>query len=98
MNRISALALIALVTCSPACAGEPVFPDQVAVSDDALADTYGTGSWQLTQSTMVELNNSEGTQFLQWVGRNARTQMDVWWGTTGSELVAESVRAASNLP
>ena len=97
MRRLLSLVALApvamLVSAHPAVAGEPVFAN-APITDNTLADINGAGSWYLSRANLAGLSDSESSRYLQWSGKVARTQMDVWWGTTGSELIAQSVRSA----
>ena len=72
---------------------QPVFA-VAAVSDAALAEARGGQSpfRPLTAGAAYRLADADARSFFRG-GANARIQMDVWWGSTGAELVATSVRA-----
>ena len=93
MKRYAFLALFAAATAQPTLAAQPFFEQRAAVTDQVLESNHGTGSWQLTVGGLAQLSNGDSANYLQWVARSARTQMDVWWGSVGSELIAESVRS-----
>ncbi len=92
MHRILPLALLMATVAEPAVAGEPPFHPRTAVSEQTLLTVRGTQAWQLTRSNLASLSEAQGDAYLQWVGRGSRTQMDVWWGTTGASLIATAVR------
>ena len=84
-----------LVFAQPALARDADYDGSPPVSDEVLAQSFGTGSWLLSVANFNDLSDSENVEYLRWVGSNARAQMDVWWGSTGAELIAQSVRAAT---
>lgn len=92
MLRIIYLALLMAVFAEPALAGEPPFDPRTAVSDQTLSAIRGTQGWQLTPSNLARLTDGDSAANLQGIGKTVRTQMDVWWGTTGASLIAASVR------
>ena len=93
MLRLLPLTLFALVAAQPATAA-PVFEASSTLSDQTLAEVRGTRTWQLTRSSLVDLSEGHGAGYLQWIGKSGRVQMDVWWSTVGSQLIAQSVRQA----
>jgi len=68
------------------------------VSDVELARSSGKAAFVLTVGNFIQLADGQTRQAFRVAGEIARTEMDVWWGTTGAELIASSVRAASMEP
>ena len=75
---------------------EPAVFAATPMSDAMLADERGGQSpfARLTRGGALRLADDQARADLRQTGGVARIQMDVWWGTIGSELIAESVRAA----
>ena len=94
----ASLALIAALSCAvPVGANAQVaspFIDAAAVPDDALGDIRGGQAWSMTVRNLLSLAQAEQAQSFQWIASNSRTQMDVWWGSVGSQMISNSVRAA----
>ena len=65
------------------------------VSDDILSRVRGSGSpFALLTERQVTAFSEQQSQFDARVfGTIGRVQMDIWWGTEGSELIATTVRA-----
>lgn len=74
-------------------AEQPLFA-QGPVSDAVLADARGGQSpfASLTVGSTYRLLDADSRFQFRSVGTMARIEMDNWWGSTGSELVATSVR------
>lgn len=66
------------------------------IADASLADERGGQApfARLTRGGALRLADDQARADLRQTGGVARIQMDVWWGSTGSELIAQSVRAA----
>ena len=66
-----------------------------SVSDDVLSRVRGSGSpFALLTERQVTAFSEQQSQFDARVfGTIGRVQMDIWWGTKGSELIATTVRA-----
>ncbi len=99
MRRTRFLAFLAPVALfagvHPAAASSKSGFDNIApLSNEALAEVVGTGSWSLTRANLAMVSDSDSTQNLRWISNISRTQMDVWWGTIGAGLIAQSVRAS----
>ena len=74
---------------------EPAMFAAMPMSDAALAAERGGESpfARLTRAGAVRLADDQARADLRQTGGVGRIEMDVWWGTIGSELIAESVRA-----
>ena len=68
------------------------FDQKVMLTDQQLAMIRGGIGWSLTEGTLVQLSDTYSLAELRLSGSIGRTQMDVWWGSTGSQLIANSVR------
>lgn len=94
----ASLALIAALSCAvPVGANAQVaspFINAAAVPDHALGNIRGGQAWSMTVGNLLSLSQAEQVQSSQWIASNSRTQMDVWWGSEGSQMIAESVRVA----
>ena len=68
--------------------------DLAPVDEGVLAGVRGGQSpfASLTVGTFSRIVDDNGRADLRQSAGVGRTQMDVWWGSTGSELIAESVR------
>ncbi len=66
-----------------------------SVSDDVLSRVRGSGApFALLTERQVTAFSEQQSQFDARVfGTVSRVQMDIWWGTEGSELIATTVRA-----
>lgn len=66
-----------------------------SVADDVLSRVRGSGSpFALLTERQVTAFSDQQSQFDSRVfGTVGRVQMDVWWGSEGSELIATAVRA-----
>ena len=78
----------------------PVFTHERPVSEELLGATRG-GSALFTflsvgQVTLMTDTNARSD--LRFFGASGQYQMDIWWSTTGSELIAQSVRGATPQP
>ena len=64
------------------------------VSDQELAKLHGTASpyAMLTRGNLARLADSQSRSDFRVVGSIATLQMEAWWGTIGSELIANAVR------
>lgn len=91
-----ALLPLGMILGQPVAAQAPASPFTGAapVTDLRLARTNGTNA--TSPGSIKAASQNESSAFFDWAGRNGRTQMDVWWGTIGSELVAEAVRNGLN--
>lgn len=88
-----AMTVPTMVTAHPAnmvqAFGTPVLPD------DALSDIRGTASpyASSTHRNFAGIADVQARSDFRQYGSVARIQMDVWWGTIGSELIAKAARA-----
>ena len=75
--------------------GETLFA-VAPVSDETLSEMRGGQGLfsRLTVGGTARLLDDHARADLRLTGGVSRVEMDVWWGTTGSELIAQSVRAA----
>ena len=95
---IMALMIAALPTAAQAAewSGQAPFAE-VAVADLELADQrggFGGTSFGLTAGTFKRLVDVEARDASRMMGAVSRISMDVWWSTTGAEMIATNVRAA----
>ena len=66
-----------------------------ALSDTALSDVSGgQAPGMLTIGSALRLIDDQARADLRFTANLGRIEMDVWWGSTGGELVAQSVRAS----
>ena len=86
------MSLVFVATTASAQSTDP-FDEETKVTDMVLANSNGKSGESLTRRNVATLTDNYTSPVLQLVAGNARVQMDVWWGTTGSELIASSVRA-----
>ena len=97
LNLKEGLTLLASLACAvPVGANAQVnspFANAHALPEHALADIRGGQAWSLTRGNLQRLAKADEVQSSQWTALNARVQMDVWWGSAGSQLIANSVRA-----
>lgn len=65
-----------------------------ALSDGVLGDICGTASpyAPLSRRNLAGIADVQARSDFRQYGSVARIQMDVWWGTIGSELIANAVR------
>lgn len=89
------IAATSLAVATPATNSSLPFA-AVAVSDDELAKVSGTASpyASLTRRSLVTIADSQSRNDFRGTGAVASVQMEVWWGTIGSELIANAVRNA----
>ncbi|RYD21105.1 MAG: hypothetical protein EOP89_13670 [Lysobacteraceae bacterium] len=66
-----------------------------ALSEGALDNVRGTASpyAPLSQRNFAGIADVQARSDFRQYGSVARIQMDVWWGTIGSELIANAARA-----
>lgn len=90
-----AVAFGVTVVSVPASAslGTPTF-EMPAVSDQLLSEISGTASpyAPLSRSSFADLAEVQSRGDVRLFGLIASLQMDAWWGTIGSELIANAVR------
>ena len=93
MMYLLTIAATSLAVATPATNSSLPFAT-VAVSDDELAKVSGTASpyASLTRRSLVTIADSQSRNDFR--GTVASLQMEVWWGTIGSELIANAVRNA----
>lgn len=89
------LATIPTEAAAESIAAQPLFGGAM-IADTALAAIRGSADYSagLTRRqarAAADLHASFDTRTL---GSVARIEMDVWWGSAGSQLVANSVRSA----
>lgn len=93
----SALSGCAMLTAGiwavPSTAGLPVF-ETAPLSEQSLAVVTGGASpfGPLSRRQLGALADVEARTDLQFEAAIGRSQMDVWWSSAGSELIAGSVR------
>lgn len=89
------IAATSLAVATPATNNSLPFAT-VAVSDDELAKVSGTASpyASLSRQSLVAIADSQSRNDFRGTGAVANLQMEVWWGTIGSELIANAVRSA----
>ena len=91
---------LAVVNPTPAYAEavEGVFARERPVTDDVLSTARGGTALfaTLSQGRVAMMADTNARGDFRFYGASAQYQMDIWWGTVGSELIAETVRA--NLP
>lgn len=65
-----------------------------AVSDQVLREISGTASpyAPLSRSNFADLAEAQSRGDVRLFGSIASLQMDAWWGTIGSELIANAIR------
>ena len=73
----------------------PVFTT-APVDDAILANLRGGESpfARLTVGTATRIVDDQARADLRQTGSVSRVEMDVWWGSIGSEMIAQNVRAA----
>lgn len=97
MRLITSCAAILAATVSTCGAAEPgAWFAKTPLPDVALARVRGTSSpfAPLTSGDLLKLVDVQTHADLRQTGLVGRVQMDVWWGTIGSQLIANSVRAS----
>lgn len=98
MKKLSIFAAVISVA-SPALAGpfsqDTVFGNVSPVSEFALSEVRGTAApvERLTRTTLRTAADRLSRDDSLFTGAIARIQMDVWWGSVGSEMIANAVRA-----
>lgn len=99
MNRSIIAALLATAVTSSAAAQASYITDGRAfavapLDEGGLAGVRGGASpfALLTVRTFSRIADDNGRADLRQTAGIGRVQMDVWWGSTGSELIAQSVR------
>lgn len=96
MMRLFTLAALAITMATPtyAAAASPAPFATAAVSDDVLASARGGASpyGVLTRNALATLDDAHSRADFRLLGSVGNLQMDVWWGTIGSELIANAVR------
>jgi hypothetical protein len=65
-----------------------------SVPNDVLAHSQGRGGLDLATVRSRQVADERSRADFQTFGMISRTQMDVWWGTTGPSLIASSIRSA----
>lgn len=85
--------LLTALSAAPAAAGAPVF-ETAPLSERSLASVTGGASpfGPLSRGQLAALADVQARTDQQFAAALGRNQMDVWWGSAGSELVASSVR------
>lgn len=83
----------AIASAAPAGSLRPFA--ESTVSDEILGETRGSGTpFGYVSRRQVSTNASNQLQFdSRMFGTIGRIQMDVWWGSVGSQLIANAVRA-----
>ncbi|WP_445192277.1 hypothetical protein ACT009_17240 [Sphingomonas sp. Tas61C01] len=95
-----AAALAALVPTAASAEPTGLFGQERPVSGEILAGVRGGSAMLATMSigrltTMTEAYARSDSHVY---GATGQYQMDIWWSTTGSEIIAENVRAATGAP
>lgn len=99
IHRSAALASVLVWTAVPATAWAQ--PDPIApmfgtrpVSDIELTSVRGTASpyAALSRRGLSNLADTQSRSDFRVTGSVATLQMEAWWGTIGSELIANAVR------
>ncbi len=100
--EIWALAAALAALAPTAASAEPtgLFGQERPVSGEILAGVRGGSAMLATMSigrltTMTEAYARSDSHVY---GATGQYQMDIWWSTTGSEIIAENVRAATGAP
>lgn len=70
------------------------FDAEMSVASDVLAHSHGQGGLDLATALSRQVVDERSRADFGTFGAISRTQMDVWWGTTGATLIASSVRSA----
>ena len=99
LNRlfICGTAIVSAIAAVPALAA-PAAPEvpflTPAVSDQLLSETVGTGSpfAPLSRRNFAQFTEVQSRNDSRLFGSITALQMDAWWGTIGSELIANAVR------
>jgi hypothetical protein len=81
-------------TSVPGADAAPAFAGYAPVSTGALQTTSGGSRSALTLGIVKALSQTQSHADLQNQGHIARVEMDVWWGSIGSELIATAIRNA----
>ena len=73
---------------------QPVFATSV-VADEELAGMRGTAApfGRLTAGAVQNVADDEARGAFHQMGQINRVTMDIWWGSTGADLIAANVRA-----
>ncbi|RYF12366.1 MAG: hypothetical protein EOO77_17545 [Oxalobacteraceae bacterium] len=77
-----------------------VFTHERPVSEELLDATRGGTSLfaSLSIGRLRSMTEANARSDLRFLGASGQYQMDIWWGTVGSELIAQSVRGAPPQP
>ena len=88
---VSAIAAVSALA-APATPTAPFLTP--AVSDQLLGETIGTGSpfAPLSRRNFAQFAEVQSRNDFRLFGSITALQMDAWWGTIGSELIANAVR------
>lgn len=80
------------VSASPLPAGAPFAA--APVSEQTLGAITGTGApyTPLSRSNLTALADNQSRNDFRFIGSTGGLQMEVWWGSIGSELIANAVR------
>ncbi|KHL24161.1 hypothetical protein PK98_15460 [Croceibacterium mercuriale] len=70
------------------------FDAELPVARDVLAHSHGRGGLDPTTAMSRRMVDERAGADFQTFSATSKTQMDVWWGTTGASLIASSVRSA----
>jgi len=68
-------------------------PFATLAEPDAVLAAISGGSAMLTRGKLTVLADRQSRDDFLATSGIARIEMDVWWGTTGAELIAQNVRA-----
>lgn len=68
-------------------------PETHAVSLEVLARSTGKAGFVLTEGNLQRLGEAFSRSSFVVSGELSQVEMDTWWGTTGAEMIAQSVRA-----
>lgn len=71
------------------------FHAQMSVADAVLANSHARDGFNLASGIPRQIVDERSGADFRTSGMISRTQMDVWWGTTGATLIAASVRSAT---
>lgn len=73
-----------------------VFTHERPVSDELLGATRGGSALfaSLSVGRVTSMADANARSDLRFLGSSGQYQMDIWWGTVGSELIAQTVRDA----
>lgn len=71
------------------------YPAPLSVADEVLSNSHGRDGFDLAPGISRQIVDERSGADFRTSGMISRTQMDVWWSTTGATLIAASVRSAT---